>query len=470
MQITLAGINRTSDVKVDGFSIEQGLSHGQDACSITLKSGDKPTEGQEIIVEDGGARLFGGIITNPKEDEKTPTKVFYSCESVDYGYQLDRRLVVEVYENMSASNIALDILAKYCPGFTGNGIVSGAPVVEYIKFDYLRPSECLKQLTEYVGWQWKVDYYKDVKFFEQYNAFAPLEINENTAIRKLKHDPDIQGLRNRVYVLGGKMLSDPIDHPYVSDGVQRLWVLGHEPHSPRVCVGDASAPEITPGLEYVDDEAEYAWMYNQREKFIRLATATPTLAAGTTLIFRYREPMDAITMVEDLASQQAIASIQGDDGIYEHKIVDDSLITIDAAEAAGQAELAQHANPIIKGSFETEIPGWAPGQLLTINLPGRGIQGQYLVQKVNITALTDSRITYKITYSGRLKGIPDLLQALVSGQQQKKIVDVKYQQKFAVGDDGVAILDEVVIEPRTTPWYCGDADAICGEIVCLAVV
>jgi len=469
MQITIAGVARTADVRLDGFSIEQALGNEQDTCSFTLKSGDKPVEGQEIIIEDNGVRLFGGIITNPKEDEKTPTKVFYPCESVDYGYQLDRRLVVEVYENMSASDIVIDILNKYCPGFIGNGIVSGAPVVEYIKFDYLRPSECFKQLTGYVGWQWKLDYFKDVKFFEQYNAFAPVEITHNSAIRKLKHEPDIQGLRNKVYVLGGKMLSDEQDFAYVADGQQRLWVLGHEPHSPWVYIGDINNPPIKPGLEYVDDEASYSWMYNQGEKYIRCSAQTATPPNGTTVIFRYKVPMDVITMVEDLASQQAVALIQDGDGIYEHKIVDDSLITIQAAEATGQADLAQHANPTIKGSFETEVNGWVPGQLLTINLPGRGIQGQYLIQKVNITALSSNKLTYKVSYGGRLKGIPDLLQALVSGQQNKKIVDVNYQSKFVTGELPVGIKIEFVVTLRTDPWYCGDADAICGEIVCLGV-
>lgn len=471
MQIFIAGANRTSDVKIEGFDIEQALGHEQDTCSFVVKSGDKPIEGQEIIIESNGVRLFGGIITNPKEDEKTPTKVFYSCEAVDYGYQFDKRLVVEVYENMPADEIALDIISKYCPDFTGNGIVSGAPTVEYIKFDYLRPSECFRQLAEYVGWKWKIDYYKDVKFFKQYNAFAPMEININSPIRKLKHEPDIQGLRNRVYVLGGKMLSDEQDFAYVADGQQRLWVLGHEPHSPWVYIGDISNPPTKPGLEYVDDETDYTWMYNQREKYVRCSAQTATPAQGTTVIFRYKAPMDVITMVEDLASQQAIAAIQGGDGVYEHKIVDDSLITVEAAEAAGQADLAEHANPKINGSFETNtaIEFWQPGQLLTIALPERGIQGQYVIQKVNISSLSDGKLTCKITYSGNLKGIPDLLQALVSGQQQKKIADVNYQSKFVSGDENIAILDSVDIAPRTTPWYAGDPDAIAGEIVALGV-
>jgi len=485
LQIIIAGVNRTADVKLDGFDIEQVLGAEQDSCSFVLKSGDKPTEGQEVIIYDPlttappvnqtvacdfigydppDYRYFAGIITNPKEDEKTHSIVFFNVEAVDYTYQLDRKLVIEVYENISASDIAIDILAKYCPGFSNTGIVSGAPEVEYIKFDYIRPSEAFQQLAEYVGWNWYVDYFREVKFFQSYNAFAPVEITATSEIRKLSHNPDIQGLKNRVYILGGNFLSDYATFEYVADGVQRLWVLGHEPHDPSV---EVSEVQKTIGLENVDDESLCDFMYNQKEKYIRCSNQTPTPVNGATMSFTYKYPMPVITMVEDIASQQAVAAIQGGDGIYEHKIVDDSLITIEAAEAAGNAVLAQHANPKIKGSFETEIIGFAPGQLLTINLPGRGIIGQFVIQRVNISALKSDRMIFKITYGGRLKGIPDLLQALVSKQQQKKLQDVEYQTKIEIRDEYVGIFDELIVSPRTDPWYCGDVDAICGEIICL---
>ena len=467
IQILISSVNRTADVKLSDFGIEQVLGHEQDSCSFTLKSGARPIEGQEVVVTSSGTRIFGGIIATPAEDEKTPTLVWHKVDAVDYGYQLDRLLVAEVYENVAAEVIVKDIMDKYCTGFTYVGVVSGAPVVEYIKFDYIRPSECFKQLAEYVGWNWRMDYHKDVHFFPQFEAAAPIIIDSNAAIRKLKHVPDIQGLRNKVYVLGGKMLSDPQDFPTVSDGVQRLWTLGHQPHSPRVIVGDISNPEIVPGLEYVDDEASYTWMYNQTEKYIRLSASTAVPADGTTVTFRYKVPMDVITIREDLASQQAIAAIQGGTGVYEHKIVDTNLITIQAAEAAGDADLAENANPRIKGSFETEVAGFAPGQRLTIDLPARGITGEYMVQRVGISH-DGKRLAYEVQYSGRLKGIPDLLRALVSAQQQPT-TEVKYLSKFADGLEYVGVLDDATVTPRTTPWYFGDVDAIVGEIVCLEV-
>jgi hypothetical protein len=44
-------------------------------------------------------------------------------------------------------------------------------------------------------------------------------------------------------------------------------------------------------------------------------------------------------VVDDLASQASIAALEGGDGVYEHYIKDDTLITIEAAEAAGNADL-----------------------------------------------------------------------------------------------------------------------------------
>jgi len=349
--IYISGENVTSNVKYDGFNIEQVLGSAQDACSITFISGDKPIEGQEIIIENGIDRIFAGIITNPKENEKSNNIVFYNIEAVDYTYQLDKKLVVEVYENTSASDIILDILSKYCTDFTSVGVILGAPNIEYIKFDYIRPSDAFEQISEYVGWNWYVDYYKDIKFFEHYNAYAPVTIDSTTPIKKLAHNYNIQGLRNRVYVLGGKFLSDFQTFEYIGNGVQRIWVLGHEPYSPSVMISEVPK---TIGLENVDDEAEFDYMYNQKEKFIRCSNQTSTPVNGATVSFTYKYPMPVITMVEDIASQQAVSLIQGGDGVYEHKIVDDSLITIEAAEAAGQADLALHANPIVKGSFETE--------------------------------------------------------------------------------------------------------------------
>ncbi|CCO08279.1 hypothetical protein [Desulforamulus hydrothermalis] len=471
LSILIAGEERSKDLEWDSLKIDQVLAYQVDTCTLNIK-GDQPVEGEEVIIEWDGIRVFAGVITNVELSRTLTDKsiVVWKVDCDDYTTYMDRKLVVETYENMAADDIIKDIAAKYCPGFTVNGVIPGAPVIEWIRFDYNLPSECMKEICEYVGWHWYVDYYKDIKFFSPANYVepAPMQLTPGGLFHGLKHKVDIQGLRNRVYVLGGKFLSDPQTFEWVADGKERIWVLPFEPHSPKISINES--PPVTPGLEYVDDEANYDYMYNQRDKYIRCSNQTPTPVAGATISLTCRVPMDVITMVEDIPSQQALAAVQGGDGIYEYKIYDEKLITIEAAEAAGMAELKDHANPKIRGSFNSEVPGWKTGQILTINLPDRGIVGEYLIQRVNMQwDSTAKRFRYKIEYGGKLLGIADFLQSLVSSQQRGKIIDVQYQTKYVSGDIPVNILIEFVVTPRIDPWYCGDADAICGEIVCLGL-
>jgi hypothetical protein len=677
----IAEKDRWKDYERGTMRIEQALTYEIDTCRFQVR-GEKPLQGEEVIIEDDSVgRMFAGIVVTVELASVMPDKsnCLWQVECDDYTALLDRRLVAEAYENMPADEIFLDIAAKYCPGFTTNGVRSGAPVIESTgaEFEYKRPSECFKWLCDYTGWHWQPDYYKDLHFFsaEEFVTPAPMGLTPGAKFRFGKHSIDTQGLRNRVFVRGGKMLSDEQEFRYVADGEQRLWVLGHQPHSPWVQVGDASAPKLKPGLEFVDEEASYDYMYNQAEKYIRCSYHTPTPVAGTTMIFSYKYPMDVITMVEDILSQQQVAAVQGGDGVYEHQIIDDTLLTIEAAEAAGYADLREHANPRVKGSFETEyivpaeleavisgyednkdvildwksgieqatrtgsyflmqdasagqrfkipaelaeaehvrasvlgsekffmppdfigfhiynddngVPGntisstgfatvlgedwpsnpmepewvtveilldepleegkhywlvmviesatefgyenayvkfctslsnpypdgyyavrtgaggwsiqagtdftfkieapiyeqvpiykyivqtpaytWQPGQLLPINLPDRSVTGEFLIQRATITPKTPRLWTYRIEYGGRLLGIADFLKALVSSQQKKHLVDAAFVSKFVYGQDFIAISDTVEIVQRTTSWYCGDEDAICGEIVCLEV-
>ena len=352
----IAGIDRITDLERGSLRIEQALTYQIDTCSFSVK-GEQPAEGEEVIVEDDKlGRLFAGIIVKVELARTFPDKSIkvWNVDCDDYTALLDRRLVVESYENQSADFIFRDIANLYCPGFTVNGVQSDAPVIEYIRFDYIPVSECFRQLCDYVGWHWFVDYYKDLHFFDinTYVQPAPMVLRPGGYFRDLRHKINTQGLRNRVYVLGGKFLSDPQIFEFVADGKERIWVLPFEPHEPWVSVSEG--PQMKPGLVGVDDESQYAWMYSQRDKYIRCSSHTPTPQAGATVAFTFKCPMDVITMVEDMESQQRIAAIQGGDGVYEHKIVEESLITIEAAEAAGLADLREHANPVVSGSFETE--------------------------------------------------------------------------------------------------------------------
>ena len=461
--ITIAGVDRTEDIKYTGFTITQHLTHTEDDCSFTIKSGSRPTEGDEIIITEGAIKLFAGIV-NVVKDIDLGGLVVYSCKARDYTYQLDKLFVVEEYEDTAADAIVKDILAKYCVGFSDAGVASGAPVVEYQPFDDVKPSDCLKELAEYVGWQWYVDYGKVVHFFNPADRAeaAPLKLEPGAAFRKFGRDIDILGLANRVRVRGGNMPSDPITHTIVADGKARIWILPHKPKEMQMLV---NAVPVTVGIENIHEEGTFNYYVNYQEKYVRADESTGTIADGTTITFIYKFDIFVITIVEDFKSQAAVAAVQGGDGAYEYVIKDDTLETLEAAEAAGNQYLREHANPKVSGTFETEVGGWKPGQLVVINLPDQGIQGTYMVQRITVRNLDQAEQTYNIQWGGRLLGIADFLRALVAKEQKKRLAETTLLSKYAYGLESVEVADEMEGTPRFPPWYCGQADALCGFVV-----
>ena len=63
---------------------------------------------------------FAGIIVHKDLIDKDPLIWQVDCD--DYTALLDRKLVVEVYENMPADEIFIDIATKYCDGLHVNGV------------------------------------------------------------------------------------------------------------------------------------------------------------------------------------------------------------------------------------------------------------------------------------------------------------------------------------------------------------
>ena len=111
---------------------------------------------------------------------------------------------------------------------------------------------------------------------------------------------------------------------------------------------------------------------------------------------------------------------------------------------------------------------WQPGQLVNINLPDRGVTGEFLVQRVTTTPTwpNPSIWTYRVEYGGRLLGIADFLKALVSAQQNKRLIEpAKNVQKYIYGEETLTVGDELITVTRELPFVCGDPDAECGMVV-----
>lgn len=169
----------------------------------------------------------------------------------------------------------------------------------------------------------------------------------------------------------------------------------------------------TVGVENLDAEASYDYLSNYTEKSIRASSQTATLISGYFLLFSYNEILPVRISVTDPTSVAAMKTAIGGDGIFDGAVItDESLTSQDAARGRAQAEISQYSNPIVTVTFKTNYEGLRSGQVIHVTDSNRGIDADYLIQKVKADYETGDFIRFNITCASTLFGIIEYFQSL----------------------------------------------------------
>jgi hypothetical protein len=441
--VTIGGV--PYDSLYDKFEATQELTYKADVCSLNVRSNTEIPKYSEIIVTDGTNRKFAGIVIGTTLIDSLYN--IWDVQGYDYSKQLDQRLVVENYTNKTGDYIVNDIITKYVDSsFTSTGVETGAPVIDFEQFNYIKVSEAIIRICERIGWQFYVDYNKDIKFFSASTVLepAPEEITSINQIEGLEANVDVSDLRNLVTQIGGTYLSNDYTHEIKSDGIAEAWLLPHVPYD--LSLMEVNEVPVTIGREGIDDPSTVDFIYNAEQQRVTLAAGTKP-ADGVTIAWTYKFRITIITQAENAASQAAIAAIQGGSGIYEDVIRDDTIITLEAAEAQAQGAINQFSDPFVSGSYITRTEGYVAGQLVKINLPEKGLVNTYMVQAVK-TTYTNNVWEYTISFGGKLLGVEDYLQALITNQQNAVQTNVEVLQKIITVTETVMLSDELTVTYR----------------------
>jgi hypothetical protein len=422
---TIAGV----DVNPDDIYISDVLNAEVNTleCVIYGAYSARPLCGQEIIMthlEDTSVRVtvFGGRITNVKPFKLNNTYFRFEISASDYTASLDKLLVKETYTGNTINEIISDIITNYTTGFTITGVESPGPTIDKIQFNYKPVSECIQTLADYTGYDWFVDYAKDIKFFSLDTSItnAPIELLDGgTQFDALELNYDNTQIRNKVIVRGGYYLSSP----YTQDAItaiagQKEFNLAYKPSNLTVTI-NGGAPE-TVGIEFIDAAGGHAFLLNYNEKLLKADTATFTGGEIVAITYKYEIPV--IVNLEDGDSQTALAAIEGGTGIHEHIIFDNNITDLDAARQRAEGELLQFANPIIDGSFITLKDGFRSGQKIHIDLSDRSIDAYYLIKQVDFE-MQGGEFFYTVTFATYLLGFSWLLIKLLDATRPKKDID-----------------------------------------------
>jgi len=165
--VKIAGVDRTEYINARSFSITDELTSRVNSASFSFICNSEtvtPTAGETVLIEEGNTKLFSGRVLRKKESFFPPNLLKYEIECIDYTRDLDKKLVIESYLNKTAGYIIKDIIDKYTTGFTYTNVADG-PIITKIAFDYIQVSEAITQIAETTGYEWYVDYDKDLYFF-----------------------------------------------------------------------------------------------------------------------------------------------------------------------------------------------------------------------------------------------------------------------------------------------------------------
>jgi hypothetical protein len=169
-------LGRGGDIRRSpGVSIRETLGNSPNTATFVIDGqSNLPTEGEVVQIVDGqdsNRLLFAGFAQTVSEAYEGQTdQLAYQIDAVDYTPKLNRKRPVATYNNVSASEVVIDLVARFAPGFTTSHVQLGLDPVT-VSFDGTQDfTTCLSEVCAHARAKWKVDYVKDVHVFTSTSA------------------------------------------------------------------------------------------------------------------------------------------------------------------------------------------------------------------------------------------------------------------------------------------------------------
>lgn len=421
--LTVAGTDRTERVAANSIKIQNILTRKRDSLTFKVRSytGDTftPSLGQEVIVTLDGTRVFGGIIVEREMVSQTYKTFDWAITCEDYTRLLDRRLVPDAYENQTVDEIIADIKTRYMPaGFTTVNV--NCPVTtKYVRFNYVPVSRALEQLAELTGYDWYVDYNKDIHFFLPSSEPAPIDIEDGNGSHEydsLIIRSDNSQIRNSIVVRGGEYRARSFTGEYEFLGTEAVVPL---PYKFSEFAATLTGDPLSVGIDNIDDPNDFDALHNYQEKVLKFKPEDKP-SVGSVLVYAGLPNVPVIVRVSSQAAIANLSSDEGGDGVVEHLIIDHSISSKEGARQRALADLEIYKTTLSDGEFMTTTAGLKAGQRIRINSTSRGIDEYYIINRVTLAQWTTGAFVYQVSLvSTKSFDMIDLLTRLLLAETKK---------------------------------------------------
>jgi len=470
--LTIDSNDRTTYLQKDSLIITDVLTSEVNTCEFTIfdKTGTfNAKKGQEVVFykkTTGDFEIeFGGMIIDINQEQVAPFQYQYRITCNDFSEGLKKRLVVETYLNMTVEEIIYDIVTNYAKD-VGTYFVESGTLLEKYQFNYRYPFDCLVELAELMAWNWYVDYERNIHFFPLNTNTAPYSITDDPTDCKYKGlylRFDHTQTRNDIVLRGGWYLSELYTQENVADGIQEAFNLNYQAYEPVSVYVNAGAGYVakTLGIDNIDTTGK-DFVYNFTEKVIKNLDHA-LLSAGHKIKITYKYRIPVLIQQPDNDSIDENIQNEGGDGHHEYIIINENIQSKLIALKRAVAEIDIYGSGITEGRFTTLQNGFRSGQLLTINIPTRDINDQFLIQEVMGISLGNGEFEYEIRFANKMLALEKFLMDLFESSKPVFERTDEVLAKLAYVQDailiGELISDTDLRNPTSRPFvYSNDAE------------
>lgn len=391
--VTIGGVDRSDYVLVQTLSIDDILTSQPNRASFSMfipasaPTSHLPKANQEVIVTSNtGVEFAGVVITQPRGlADKTGARIV-QVTSQDYQFHLTRRRPALVWDNTTAGQIALDLLATITGyGFTAGSIEQG-PTLKKWTVNYITVADALEQLCNAVGFDWYVGYDKKLNFFDSTGSYAgtawTLEevLTNNVYVASAPYDndqfaEDLSQVRNITTLIGARTPSALSTQTAYGNGSSRNFVLNLGAVTASSLTMNVGGAGVTVGEEGVIDPSVVQYLVNYKNRSVQATAGTATIGSGVLITFTYRYEQQIIQISRNAAS---IASY----GEIEHVINAPQVTDRTIAQQIISADLALYGQPAVSFSYDTYRSGLVSGMKQRVTLPRQDISGLFGIRSI----------------------------------------------------------------------------------------
>lgn len=241
--VLIGAVDRSAAVKLESLTIDDVIADQPNRLTFELRGGatERPTEGQSVVVALGAdqaeLRLFAGTIMTVTQQMPRAVGAYatWTVDATDHQWLLDRRTVTASYTNLSATDVARDVVTRFTSSFSLRYVAPNLPAIT-ATFTNARPSAVLATVASMVGGTFYWDENRDIYLYTTAppgQMPAPITAT-NTRFWDLAISGDVTQTRTRVIVEGKRtpcltstptgassitvMASAPVDYLIVGGG------------------------------------------------------------------------------------------------------------------------------------------------------------------------------------------------------------------------------------------------------------